>query len=223
MQTKIVGGGVVAPGPELIVDPSFGAARVSIRPLEYVQGGTVLGHYRVAAPTGAFAGAAAGSAIWSFRWTDTKSYAVLLRIDVGLVITTAFTTAQALDVDAIIQRAFTVADSGGTLLTPTQNSGKNRVIMGTTLVNDVRVATTAALTAGTKTPDASAFAIAALPQTNALGTGSQVNLYKWDALGQHPIVFGVNEGFNVRNVTALGAAGVVKIYIATEWAEIPSF
>lgn len=211
------------PDVETVVDATYGALRQSPRPYDHaVPGiGRLLGHYSVGVPTGATTVIAGGGAIFSMRWTDNAALYVLERITVSMGISTVFTTAQVLDIDAIVARGFTAADTGGTSVTLTGQNQKNRSNnMGTSSVADMRVATTAALGAGTKTLDAQAFATAAFTQNNTLGSGSVVELYKNDKPGQHPQVFLANEGINIRLPTTQGAAGVVKYYINIDWAEI---
>ena len=213
------------PGTENVIDPTFNAQRVRQMPSEYNSQGFGGGHFRVAVPTGALTGVAAAGTIFSARWAPAaNSFMLLKRIQAAMIITTAFTTAQAVDLDVIAQRAFTAADTGGTPITPiTGNSQKVRSqFMQTSTMADMRISTTAALGAGTKTADSFAFGITGLPNTNALATGTAlVDLYKEDAQAQHPVMFGPNEGFNVRMVTAMGAVGVIKVYLAVEWAEVP--
>jgi hypothetical protein len=50
-----------------------------------------------------------------------------------------------------------------------------------------------------------------------------LTLYDNTVMGQHPLIYGKNEGFNVRVVTALGVVGVVKYYVAVEWVEVPGY
>lgn len=233
MEVKIVGGvpypGTTGtPGVEQIIDGTFGASRVSLRPLDYQTGGQILGHYRVASLTGLTTSIAAGGAIFSFRFAPgTSNFAVVERVSVAAVITTAFTAGQPVDADVVIVRAFTASDSGGTALAPLGSSNKVRTSMGNSLASDVRIATTAALGAGTGAADAAAFGIGVASQTNAVGTGGGVNgsgdLYSLNMNAAHPIVLQNNEGFRVRVVTAQGSTGVVKYYIAAEWAEVVGY
>jgi len=223
MDLEIIGGSGPAPGSRLAVDPTFGAARVGIRPLDYGLaglGGKILGHYRASMMTGLTTGIAANGAILSLRWADTVRLFVPTRIQVGCAITTAFTAAQALDAEAIIARAFTASDTGGTAILLTNDQQKMRGIMGSSLVTDLRVATTAALGAGTRTLDGVGIGITSFPNTNGLGSGSSlVDLYAFSAY-HHPPAIALNEGLIVRLPTAQGAVGVVKYYLVLEWAEV---
>lgn len=236
-ETKIVGGvptgatfGV--PGGEMIVDPTFGAARVKLSPNEFMNQGQVGGHYQVAQVTGLLTVAAAASAMFSFRWAPPAggpTFAVLKRLQMGWIMTTAFSAAQVVDFDVVRCTAFTAADTGGTALTPfTGNNQKARTgLMGTSQVADMRISTTSALGAGTKTQDANPFGYLPSPTASTAGntalvTGSPlVDLYKEDAIAQHPQMFGNNEGFNIRVVTLMGTAGVLKAYVVVTWAEVP--
>ena len=213
------------PGTEQVVDATFGASRVSVRPNEYNNQGFTGGHYRIAVTTGALTGVAAGGAVFSARWGLANAYMLLKRIQVSAIITTAFTTAQAVDFDVIAARPFSVADSAGTALTPfAGNSQKVRSsMMNTSQIADMRVAAAAALTAGTKTLDANPFGIVTVPNNNTIGSGgsSPVDVFKDDVNAQHPMMFGAGEGFNVRVVTAMGVVGVIKVYFTVEWAEVP--
>lgn len=194
--------------------------------------GTLLGHYRATLMTGLTTGMAANAPIGSLRWTDAgvalsatdplKVYQkpkgfLLLGIDVGAVVTTAFTAGQSVDIEAVIARGFTVADSGGTAVVPS----KNRVTFGASLVGDLRVAGAAALTPGTRTLDGSGFVAATIYTQNTAGCGETYpNIYALSRDGQYPIVLTTNEGIIFRVPTAQGAAGVVKYYISVEWVEV---
>lgn len=227
--TQIVGG-VPAPGSfgtpgiPVVADGSFGAARMSVKPDEFEGGGTIGGHYRVGAVSGALTGVAAGGIVYTFRAPTTPSlWFVLKRVTVSAVITTAFTTAQALDYDIVKATSWTGGDTGGTAIIMS-GGGKVRANMPNSQMAQIMIATTAANAAGTpKTLDTNALAEGVISQTNAIGSGGQVDLYKHDATGEHPIVLGSNEGFNIRVVTAMGAVGVVKLYVSTTWVEAPGY
>lgn len=181
----------------------------------------VLGQYTVAAVSGATTGLSAGNPILSFRWTDTVAMAVFTRITASAVINTAFGTAQAIDIDAIIARSFTVVDSGGTAITIGASNPKNQSGMGPSLVADLRIATTGTLTAGTRTLDSNPIASLAFGgNSNALGNADTRDLYLWNRNGQYPIVLSANEGLILRVPTAQGATGKVVYYITLEWAEV---
>jgi len=89
---------------------------------------------------------------------------------------------------------------------------------------DARIAAAAALTAGTRTLDTNALA-----QIGAWSGGAgqgivpvQNNL--WDQYtGDQLVVLAPNEGLIIANLTAMGAAGVVRLYVNVELAITNSF
>src|SRR5437660_1301144 len=101
------------------------------------------------------AGLAGGSDILQFRWADaTGKLAILESIILdGLIATTGFTIGQGL-FKAFVGRSYSGSGSGGNAVTLTGNNQKQRTSMGTSLLADLRSASTAALGAGTKTNDA---------------------------------------------------------------------
>jgi hypothetical protein len=214
-----------------VVDATFGAGRVSIRPNEFIGQGVGGGHYRAAATSGALTGVGAGAAVFSMRWAPPNGGSALFllkRVQVSWILTTAYTAAQTTDLDIVRCTAFTAADTGGTALTPfTGNNNKVRSgLMATSIVADMRISSTAALGAGTKTQDANPFSYLSMPPQGAANTafttGTMLtDLYAENILNEHPQMFGANEGFNVRAVTAMGATGVIKLYVVVEWAEVP--
>jgi hypothetical protein len=218
-------------GVAALIDALYGALRTSVRPLDYTAAGTgrVLGHYSIGMTSGAVTGVASGGILWSLQWADSASLFVLERIRVGAAITTGFTAGQAVDVDAIVARGFSTPDTGGTSFTPIAGFQKMRTSMGNSLVNDLRISTTAALAGGgTKTNDFAPFVSAPIPLGQSptvanVGIASTVTLYECTALGQHPVVLAKNEGLNLRVVTAMGAGGVVKYYVSLDWAEVAGY
>ncbi len=228
-ETKIIGGtpsgttfGV--PGAEMLVDSTFGAGRVKLQPSEFANQGVVGGHFQLAQVTGLATGIAAAGPILSMRWAPPNGGAPLLllkRLQVGFITTTAFTTAQGIAFDVIRLTGFTAADTGGTALAPIVGNKTRNQIMSASAIADLRIASTAALGAGTATADGNPFGYAA-GQSTGVGTSMQLaDLYNLSSFGQHPQVFGPNEGFRIRNVFAMGAAGVLNIYVAMTWAEVP--
>ena len=227
-ELRIIGGAPTpttfgTPGIENVIDPTWAAQRSVLKPDEINGNGFNGGHFRAAGSVAGVTGVAAAGALFSLRWALANSEVLIKRIAVGAQITTAFTTAQAVDFDVVALRAFTAADTGGTAVTPTPGQQKNRTkFNGNSQVSDLRVTSGAALGAGTKTADAQAFGTGAIQQNNTIGSGfGLLELYKHDTMAQHPVMFGNNEGFNIRVVTAMGAVGVVRFYWAIEWAEVP--
>jgi hypothetical protein len=236
-QTQILGGGQIQPGVPLAVDPTFLAARVALRPLDYANVGQLLGHYAATQVSGATVslGAAAHSA--SLRWTDTTRFLVLMRIKAGWSVTGAVTAATPMDMQAVIARGFSVdftTNSTQLSLAAVTNTNKMRAGMGTSLLgaSGPRILTTAAMSGQTLTADVAPFAITVWnnqPSGNATVTqavgvsGPMQTIYEWTALGQHPVVLTANEGVLLQPVTAGPTTGTVKYYVQWEWAEVLIF
>jgi hypothetical protein len=146
------------------------------------------------------------------------------RVGAGFVTTTAFTAAQQVELGLLLARNWTVADSGGTVIALTGNNGKHRTSLGTPTSIDCRIATTAALTGGTRTVDANTIGQQAGWSAGAGVTipPSPDNLLQ-HAAGDYPLVLTQNEGFFVVNLFAMGAAGVGKAYVNFEFAEVAGY
>lgn len=204
-------------GQLLAVDNTMRAARISERPQE------ALAWYSIGARSGALTAAAAAGAVFSLRNSGTNLI-IVRRVGVGFVCTTAFTAAQAMDFSLIVARAFTASDTGGTAITLTGNNAKHRTSLGTLTGGDLRIATTAALTAGTKALDGNTtgslgFFVAGVGTSLPYAPG---NLFSHDT-GDYPIVLAANEGINIQNLTLMGAAGVGTLYVGLEFAEVTAY
>lgn len=226
-------------GTEALVDSLRGSTRCSVSPIDYSDSnGNLLGHYAAVLRTGNLAATMAANApLVSMRWTSTTSVAVIESIRWSMELITQVTTEVAgfPDAEAIIARNFTVVDSGGTATTPV----KMRSAMGNSAVGDLRVSTTAALTAGTRTLDGVGFAFGTWPIKTSLASvtatyaanaivevGVQtptLDLYKWDRLGGHPPVLAANEGLILRQSSAGPATGTYNYIFTLEWAEVALF
>lgn len=197
------------------------AMRTEARPLDY----GALGQYRLSMLSGTMAaGLAANSEIFQFRWTDaTRLGAVhLVTLDGLSGSATAFTAGFG-KVDLLAARSFTAAGTGGTAATITTNNGKLRTSMGTTLLGEIRCASTAALTAGTKTLDAQAMGQLSLTFGTATSVqyASQVVLLGGDDSPPHPLILTQNEGFAVR--ATVPATGTWQFGITVHWTELTAY
>jgi len=208
-----------ATGTAAEVDPTMKAARITLRPLE------CLTWLPVAARSGGLTGVAANAALFSFR-NLAGNPVIVRRVGIGFICTTGFTAAQELAWGLKVARAFTASDSSGTAVALAGNNCKARTSLGTLTSNDCRISAAAALTAGTKTLDTNdlgvvgAYAAATTPG-NLLPT-SLNNLLSHDA-GDYPLVLAQNEGFNIMNLVAMGAAGVGTLYVNFEVAEAANY
>lgn len=206
-----------AAGTALLVDPNFGAARVSMRPMD------TLGWNSVGAATGSLTGLAANAGLFSFRNLSSNAI-VVRRVGIGFVTTTAFTVAQAVSFGLLIARNFTASDSGGTGIAFTGANGKHRTSLGTPTSLDCRIAAAAALGAGTRTLDATALGMQA-GWSAAAGTtiAPALNNLLSHATGDYPIVLAQNEGVVIANLTAMAAGGAGVAYVGLEFAEASAF
>lgn len=206
---------------------TFRALRTTGRPIDYGS----LGFYRVSVSSGTMAAAlAANSEIFQFRWPDATRFAVVTRVAISAGANVAATAAAISSLRLTAARSWTVAGSGGTRLTMTGSNQKLRTSMGTSLVNDIGVATTAGLTAGTKTLDAQdmggvSFGIG----TGAITTALNLNiiplteLLNIDASNDHPLVLAQNEGFVIRSGIIFPASMTWAFTVNVSWAEVAAY
>ena len=224
MGIQIIGNnGVVAD----VDGTTFRAQRVTIVPKDY---GT-LGSYRLAMATGTIAAAlAANGELFQFRWTDATRFAMIRKIIVSGGANVAASAAAIVTLDATIARSFTVSGTGGAAATITGNNCKTRSSMGTTLLGEARISTTAALGAGTKTLDSHAVG----NYTTGIGTGAitvspslpifnNVELFNFDP-GDHPVILAQNEGIVVKNGAVAWPAGMTwGLGVTIVWSELTSY
>src|SRR2546422_9054199 len=191
-----------------------------------------LGFYRLSQQSGTMGvSIGGGSEIYQFRWTDATRLAAIYSIELSAGGNVAATTAVLAAFEAVIARSFTVAGTGGVAATITGNNAKLRTSgMGTTLLGESRVASTAALGAGTKTLDTQgigcyAFGIgtAAITAAESLDlTPGVVQLF--NAQGDHPIILATNEGFVIRTGVNAFPAGMTWTFgVNVTWAELAAY
>jgi len=206
-------------GNMAFVDASKNALRATLRPFE------LTGYFAFGTQSGALTGVAANGPVFSLRNAAGNGELVLVRhIGLGFLTTTAFTTPQAVDYGLLFARSFTASDSGGTAVSITGNNAKVRTSLATPNSIDARIAAAAALTTGTRTIDTNALA-----QLGAWSGGAGQGLVPvpnnlWDQYtGDQLIVLAPNEGLVITNLTAMGAAGVVRLYVNIEFAIAAAF
>ena len=207
---------------------SYRALRVTNRPLDVGS----LGHYRLSMASGTIAAAlAANGELFQFRWTDATRLAIIHKIMISAGANVAATAAGLVTLEAAVARSFTAAGTGGATATITGNNQKTRTSMGTTLLGEARMATTAALGAGTKTLDSQGIGNV----TFGIGTGAittavnlnlldKIDLLEMDANQAHPLVLAQNEGFVIKNgATAWPATLTWALGVSVVWAELAAF
>jgi len=190
------------------------------------------GAYRISLYTGNLAaGLAAAAPIFSVRWTSTAARMIIQQLYVDMAVVTAYTTAQPIGNSVYFARSFTTSDSGGTAITTTQtadqaldskqigpgNSAQSLLFAGN---GDMRIATTAAISAGTRTLDDQPL-YSWLSGASAIGVASaSVDPEFGKATSTNPITIRANEGLVITNDFLLGAVGVIIVRIALEWTEV---
>ena len=224
MAVALVGnGGVIAD----VGGTAFRALKAANMPLDHGS----LGHYRYGGFTGILPAAlTANSEIFQFRWTDATRFAVIQKIKISAVVSTTFFAAGVpVQIDLVKATGWSGQGTGGTSVAPAALL-KDRTSMGSSLVasGDIRIATTAALGAGTKTLETLSMAAIAAPGPITASLNGQIIppgtvLYEPDlGDGEHPLVFAQNEGFVIRSV-AVPATGTWTVAIHLDWAEVTAF
>jgi hypothetical protein len=217
-------GGVVAE----VDGTTFRAIRMTARPINY----GALGMYRTGAVSGTMAAALAANAeMYQWRWADATNLGLLYKFSISAGANVAATAAALSSFVMTAARSWTGAGSGGTRLTLTGNNAKLRTSMGSSLVNDAGISTTAGLTAGTKTLDvtnmgAVAFGIGtgAITTSNKLTFLDQTPIFDADGEGMHPLVCALNEGAVIRNGAVIFPATMTWVFaVNTVWAEAAAF
>lgn len=198
------------------IDPKNKALRVTNRPII----SSTLGSYAVSLNSGVMAAAlAANASIWGLRYGGTNICAIEKVVFDGLGMVTGMTAAQGIGFGLFITRACTVGVSIGTAAVLTGNNGKLRTSYATTGVGNINISTTAALTAGTRTPDAQPMG--ALFGSVPITTGALLNegvLFDAYKVG-HPIILVANEGIELQNRILWGAGGTWTFGITVQWSE----
>ncbi len=165
----------------------------------------------------------------SCRWAPatTGAQMYLRYLAARFVTTTAYSTAQETGVDLICARVFSTTTTGGSTLDvggTLTGSGKRYTGQPTSELASLRIGTNGALTAGVHTLDASPIAV--VSGWSAAG-GDMVPAITnpkpgilWDSRGKADhLVFATSEGFIIRNLVLMGAAGVGNWYFEMEWDE----
>lgn len=200
---------------------TFRGLIVTQKPLEYGS----LGVYKKSTLSGTMAaGLAAAANVYSYRWGDATRLGVVQKVTIdGLSGSATAFTAGFGSLRMFQARSFTASDTGGTAGTLTGNNSKLRTSMGTTLLTDLRMSSTAALTAGTRTLDSEAVGQISL----TFGTATSVQylnttvLFGEDVGPEMPIVCAQNEGFVIQ--ATVPATGTWQFGVSTRWAEVTAY
>lgn len=206
---------------------TFRAQRVTMRPMDHGS----LGSYSYGGFTGILPAAlAANSEIFQLRWTDATRLCIINGVKISACVSTTFFAAGVpVQIDLIKSTAWSAQGTGGTAIAPAALL-KKRTSMGSSLIasGDMRIATTAALGAGTKTLETAAMAslAAAGPITASLNgeiIAPGTILFEADVEhGEHPLTLVQNEGFSIRSV-AVPATGTWTASITVDWTEVAAY
>lgn len=182
-----------------------------------------LGSYSVGVTSGIIPAAlSANSEIFQWRWvpvaTGKLCYIQRVRISAS-VTTTMFIAGVPVEIDLVKSTAWTAVGTGGTALTFAALTKRRTSMQNSSVVaNDVRIATTAALGAGTKTLETLALSniVAAGPIT-----GDSANIFTLTPIldaYMDPLVLATGEGFSIRSI-AVPATGTWRISVIVDWTE----
>ncbi len=204
------------------VESGTKALRVTPRPLDTAANG---GTYQLAAITGIMAAGIGGaSEIVQFRWLSTTHNALIRRVNVkAAALGTAF-TAGTVTVNLNKYTASTIAGTGGGVAALTTLQTKLRTSMQTSQLattGEIRIATTAALGAGTKTlntmPHGSVITGVQNTAFIPMLTGGEGLL--WSATGfEQPLTLVGTEGFSI--IVTVPATGTWTAHIDILWDEV---
>src|SRR5215471_12988186 len=203
------------------VESTHRAYRTTERPMEL----GARGAYSFGQMTGVLAAATTGE-VFQMRWVDATRSMLLRSVLVSWAVsTTAFVAGVPPQLGMRIARSWSTDGTGGTAVVfSTANTNKKRTSFPLSLFTDtgVRIATTAALGAGTKTLDTNRCAM--LLGNVAVATATSVLIpptYIWqrNTADEYPFVFVQNEGFIIEIVAAPGT-GTSSISVQVEWCEI---
>ena len=177
--------------------------------------------YRISLMSGLITVLNAADPIFSLRWTSTTHRMIIQELTMNFDLTTAFGGAQDVAWGAYFARTFTASDSGGTATTLTGDNGKLDTTFSTTRVADMRISTTLALTAGTRTLDTQPFMISSGISGNAVGNSMPNPRFMIGTENStNPLTIRLNEGIIIAPLITMGAAGVGHFFVQIGWTEV---
>ncbi len=205
---------------QLGIEPKHFSARVAQRPAEL----GARGSYIAAFYTGVLPAAlGANSEIFQFRFVHASFQALLRRVQVAAALsTTAFVAGVPATMEMRMARTWTGQGTVGTGITWGTNDGKKKTSHATTVLaaGDVRIATTAALGAGTKTLDGTPCGQTLWqPGTVSNAFLPPTTIWERNNSDAYPVNLLNQEGFVIRSVEVPGT-GTWKAGIFMEWDEI---
>jgi hypothetical protein len=228
MDVNIVGSGPQS-NIEAQTDPTYQAIRTSLRATDWTTfGGVIGGHYHAGAMTGLMAaGIASAAQVFQVRWADPVKLFVLKKLTVQCATATGFAaTTLGAPLELILGHGSTANGSGGTALTLSSISNRMRATMaasGFATSGEIRIATTAALTAATGQALELAAVSGCQGAPNITLTQSPVMmLYEMRDFGSHPLILNSGDSLAVRTNVPAGT-GTWYAYFTMEWLETASY
>lgn len=207
-------------------------AHVASGPLSIGSGGA----YRISMTSGTIAASlGANSELFQFRYVTAASRVCLVHgvtVSASMIATpTASTTPVNMQLVGKIARAWTADGSGGTAATLTGNNQKLRTSHATSEVVSARMATTAALGAGTKTFDSQNFGgvTGGIYFDLAAGDADNSLIRQTNLLGEFagglgfPLVLANQEGFSILSGVVLPATMTWNLVANVLWSEVDAF
>lgn len=213
---------------QLAVKPRFGGAastgvaHVSEYPMDV---GSTGGAYSLGVASGVMAaGLAASSEIFQFRFVSATKIALVRSVRISAAVNTTTFGAAAAPANFFLfpARSWSVAGTLGTAVTLATNESKHRTTFATSEIasGDIRISTTVALGAGTKTLGSNALA-AVSGQTGAAGLQIVVpGTALWDRStgGAYPLTLATQEGLVV--VASVPGTGTWGFSVSVDWEEV---
>lgn len=219
MAIQIIGnGGVIAD----VDGTTYKALKITNRPAEY----GLRGSYRLGVSTGTINATLTNGSLFQFYWPSFIANALVWGVSVDYNGASSNVNFQVIKL--LFERYVTAFGTGGSVIFVPGTTGQSqqlRTSMRASLVNQARIATTAALGNGTWTEDGQA--IGSLTFT-VDGTGINRNyitgLRLYGNLGRKtaaPIVLAANEALNINLTTTTTPTFVVGVNIA--WSEVGAY
>lgn len=227
MDVNIIGAGVNT-NTEAQVDATHAALRTSAHPIEHKVAGITGGHFAISSQSGLMAaGIASLAQVFQVRWADPTKYFILKKFVVQASTCTGFAaTTVGAPLELIIGHGSTANGSTGTALAPTSISNKLRSTMGTTAFatsGEIRIATTAALTAATgQTLEAAPIASCAGADNRTLVSTPQMVLFDQTSNGSHPLILNTGDTLVLRT-NSPAATGTWTFFVSMEWVEASDY
>lgn len=178
--------------------------------------GAITGRYGIALATGVMAaGISAESEIFQFLWQSTTVNARILSVMVSAGnLPTAFTAGFG-SFGLFLATPWAAAGTGGGTATLTTINGKHSTADAVTALTEARIATTAALTAGTKTLAAHPIGAAWFGVPNVAGS----NMLAPTELLRHPVILGTAATSGLAVKVTVPATGTWTGGVAIRWEE----